>query len=149
MTNQMNNRTTMPDDPPDTGAATTPLGMTITTKVTSADTRGAFAMIEYTAPPHFDGYAPHRHSHVMEVCYVVRGTLACTIGDATITASAGTSLLVPPGVLHIFWNPTPMPVTYLLCCCPDGTEQHVADLSAVIVANQREVDRQVKRGVAV
>ena len=136
MTHQMNNLTTMPDGTTSTGATTTPLGMTITAKVTSADTRDAFAMIEYTAPSKFDVYAPHRHRHVMEVCYVVRGTLACTIGDATITASAGTSLLVPPGVLHIFWNPTPMPVTYLLCCCPDGTEQHVADLSAVIVANQ-------------
>ena len=146
MTNQMNDTTTMLVHPPDKGAMTTPLGMTITTKVASADTKGAFAMTEYTAPPHFDGYAPHRHSHAMEVCYVVRGTLACTLGDATITASAGTSLLVPPGVLHIFWNPTPMPVTFLLCCCLDGTEQHVADLSAVIVANQRDVDRQVKSG---
>lgn len=135
MTTQTNDTTTRLVHPADNGATITPLGVTISTKVASADTNGAFAMIEYTAPPHFDGYAPDRHTNAMEVCYVVRGTLACTLGDATITASAGTSILVPPGVLHIFWNPTPAPVTYLLCCCPSGAEQHVADISAVIATH--------------
>lgn len=110
------------------------LGMTITCKASSTDTQGAFALVEYTAAPHFRGQAPHCHVHTTEVFYLLDGMLAFTLGDETIMATQGTSILVPPQVVHAFWNPTAAPVTFLALFSPGGLERYFAELAALVAA---------------
>jgi mannose-6-phosphate isomerase-like protein (cupin superfamily) len=110
------------------------LGVTITYKVTSADTHGAFALIEYIAPPHFHGPALHEHARTTQMFYVLDGTLAFTLGEKTIMAARGTSILVPPRVIHTFWNPTAAPVTFLMLFSPGGLERYFEELAALVAA---------------
>ena len=99
-------------------------GVTLTTRVSSADTGAAFVLLDVTVPPYWDGCAPHWHAHTTEVIYIVSGTLACTVGDTTTTASDGTAVLIPPGAVHTIWNPTAVPASYLAWFSPGGVTRH-------------------------
>ncbi len=101
--------------------ATTKEGVTMFTLVSSADTAGAFVLLDIIVPPFWDGCPPHRHAHTMEVIYVVHGTLACTLDDITTTASPGTALLLGPGVVHTIWNPTATPARYVASFTPSSS----------------------------
>ena len=104
----------------DMGCATTARGVTLITRMSSADTAAAFVLLDVTVPSYWDGCVPHWHAHTTEVIYVLNGTLACTLDDTTTTASEGTALLIPPGVVHTIWNPTATPVTYVAWFSPGG-----------------------------
>ena len=108
----------------DMGRATTVRGVTLTTRVSSADTAAAFVLLHVSVPPYWDGCAAHWHAHTTEVIYVLNGTLACTLDDTTTTASNGTALLIPPGVVHTIWNPTAAPATYLAWFSPGGVAHY-------------------------
>jgi mannose-6-phosphate isomerase-like protein (cupin superfamily) len=116
------------------GHALTIRGATVTRKVDSADTNGAWALLEYHAPAHFDGPARHWHAAMTEAFYVLDGTLTFMIADQTITAGPGTSILVPPGVWHTFLNATAEPVAFLTFCSPGGFEQYFDDLLALVAS---------------
>ena len=130
MTTRTDDTTAVPGHPP-ARATITWLGATITPKISSDDTHGAFVLIEYTLPPYFDAFPVYWHRRTTEVCYVVSGTLACTLDDATITASPGTSFLVPPEVLHTVWNPTAAPAIFLRWCVPGGFERYCAEVAVL------------------
>ncbi len=97
--------------------------VTLNIRVSSADTAGAFTLIEVTMPPYWDGCAPHWHPHTTETICVLNGLLVYTLDDITTTASHGTSILIPPGIVHTIWNPTAMPTTYLVWFSPGGCER--------------------------
>ena len=109
---------------PAMGRTSTVCGMTLTTRVSSAETAGHVALIETTLPPYWDGAAPHAHAHTTEVIYVVSGTLACILDDTTTTASHGTSILIPPRAVHTVWNPAAAPATYLTWRSPGSVERY-------------------------
>lgn len=113
------------------------LGVTINVTLSSADTAGAFALIDSVTPPHREGTHAHWHAHTTEWVYVIDGTLACTIGDATITATPGTAIVVPPTTVHTFWNPTAAPVRFLSLFAPGGCEGYFAEVAALIAARGR------------
>ncbi len=103
-------------------------GVTLTPRVSSADTAAAFTLLHVSMSPYWDGSSPHRHAHTTEVIYVLNGTLACTLDDTTTTASDGAALLIPPGVVHTIWNPTAACATYLAWFSPGGGfERHPAE----------------------
>jgi mannose-6-phosphate isomerase-like protein (cupin superfamily) len=110
------------------------LGVTITYRVSNAATGGAWALLEYNAPPHFAGPAPHWHAHTTELFYVLDGTLAFAIGEETITAPPGTSIHVPPGVVHTFFNPTAARVTFLEWLTPGEFAEYFNELFALVHA---------------
>lgn len=93
---------------------------TIRYHVTSEEARGGLALIEYTVPPYFLGPARHQHPQMTVAWYVLDGMLAFTLDECTITASRGTSVLIPPGMSLSFFNPTVAPATLLLWCPPSG-----------------------------
>ena len=95
---------------------------TSTCKVTSAETNGAFTLLEYTVPPHFRGPPPHLHVGTTHTFYIVDGLLVFTRDDETIMASRGASILVLPHVTHACWNPTAAPATFLEWLSPGGGE---------------------------
>jgi mannose-6-phosphate isomerase-like protein (cupin superfamily) len=104
-------------------------GIPLTFKVTGEETGGAFALIEATVPPHFSGSAPHLHKQTTEVYYIVQGTLAFTLGDETLVLRQGSFVLVPPGIVHRYWNPAAVPATYLTWLSPAGFERYFEALA--------------------
>lgn len=60
----------------------------------------------------------HVHNADDETWYVLEGTLCVRRGDEVVTAHAGSGVLVPKGMAHTFWNPSPEPVRYLLIMTP-------------------------------
>ena len=56
----------------------------------------------------------HVHFNDDEAWYVLEGTLRIQAGDREVEARAGSSVLVPRGTPHTYWNPGPEPARYLL-----------------------------------
>jgi mannose-6-phosphate isomerase-like protein (cupin superfamily) len=56
----------------------------------------------------------HLHHNDDEAWYVLEGTLIVRVGDEEIEAPAGSSVYVPRGTPHTYWNPGPGPTRYLL-----------------------------------
>ena len=105
------------------------LGATVTSIATSTQTGGAWSLVKYTAPPHYAGPPLHWHKHTMEAFYILEGTLAFTLDERTITASAGAFILVPPGIAHTLFNPTAAPASYLAWFSPGGHEQYFQEVA--------------------
>jgi mannose-6-phosphate isomerase-like protein (cupin superfamily) len=116
------------------GRSITLRGVTVTHKADSADTNGAWSLLEYQAPPHFEGPARHWHAQTTEAFYVLEGTLTFVIAEQTITAGPGAFVNVPPGVWHTFLNATAEPVRFLTFCSPGGFEQYFDDLLALVAS---------------
>ena len=56
----------------------------------------------------------HLHRNDDEAWYVLEGTLVVRVGDEDVEAPAGSSVYVPHGTPHTYWNAGPGPVRYLL-----------------------------------
>ena len=76
-------------------------GWLMTFLATAGDTHGQYALIEAVArkgnvPP------PHIHHREEETFYVLEGEMTVSVGDRTIKATPGTTVIVPRGVVHSF-----------------------------------------------
>ncbi|HEX8831894.1 MAG TPA: cupin domain-containing protein [Longimicrobium sp.] len=98
----------------------------------SEQTGGAFSLLEFELPPHFQGPPPHRHGQMTETFYVVRGTLTVRLDDQAERLSAGGCVVIEPGVLHTFSNAGAEPARFLLLATPGGHEQFFHDLQDLI-----------------
>ena len=63
-----------------------------------------FNLAVITMKPHRDGPEVHAHRDEDDSFYVLEGELTFTLDEGEIVASAGTFVLVPPGVRHAFAN---------------------------------------------
>lgn len=113
------------------GAVINIAGMTITIKVSGAETGGACTIFEAVIPPHFAEYGPYAHQQATAVYHMTAGMLAFTVGQETIMVRSGGFVMAPPGEPHKFWNPTATPATCLAYLCPAGFEQYVMALAAL------------------
>jgi len=57
---------------------------------------------------------PHVHHCDDEAWYVLEGELCIQMGEDVVEARAGSSVLVPRGTPHTYWNPGPGLTRYLL-----------------------------------
>ena len=119
---------------PGEGRTITGLGVSIIYRVSNEATGGAWALLEYVAPPHFGGPPPHWHAHTAELFYILEGTVAFMLGEETIMAAPGTSVHVPPGLVHTFFNPTADPVRFLVWLTPGKFATYFEELFAMIHA---------------
>lgn len=101
----------------------------IVIKATGEDTVGSFFLSESVLPPGFPGPPPHRHEKLHDMFYVLDGTLTLRVGDRTISASQGTFVCIPPGVVHTFKNASDEPVRVLNFNTPAGWEKYMRDLA--------------------
>jgi mannose-6-phosphate isomerase-like protein (cupin superfamily) len=102
---------------------------TATMKATAETTCGAFSISEAIFPAGMNGPPPHTHRYTTDTFYVLEGTLHMTVGDREIDASAGSYILVPPGVVHTFANTSSEPVRFLNVSAPGGLENYLRDLA--------------------
>jgi len=56
----------------------------------------------------------HLHRNDDEAWYVLEGALCVRVGKDVVEARAGTSVFVPRGTVHTYWNAGPGLVRYLL-----------------------------------
>jgi quercetin dioxygenase-like cupin family protein len=78
------------------------------------------SVFEADVGPNFEGVGPHFHKRHADSFYVLEGELEFTVDGETIRASAGTAVVVPPGVVHAFTNAGPGRARYLNIHAPDS-----------------------------
>ena len=112
------------------------IGIRLSFKATAQSTGGQWALVEYTAPPHFKGPPPHWHKVTTEGFYVVEGQLHLEIGEGeaarVLEAGPGTFALVPPGTVHVWSNPSEALVKYLFIVSPAGLEGYFLELAELV-----------------
>jgi mannose-6-phosphate isomerase-like protein (cupin superfamily) len=86
-------------------------------RVPSAQTMGAYSVIEIVADPR-NGVPLHIHDKEEEHFIVLEGTLGIANGDRRWDAPAGTSVTVKRGVPHAWCNPSDTPLHMLVVFSP-------------------------------
>lgn len=104
-------------------------GASVHVKASSAETAGSYCVIETTFPPHHRLVLPHWHDKKSESFYVLDGALTFTVDDQTFIAQRGSFVLVPPRVVHFYWNSTASPVTFLTISAPGGLDLYLSQLA--------------------
>ncbi len=96
--------------------------------VSSQQSRGAFALMEYDIPPRTLVAPLHTHRREDEYSYVVTGTLGAQIGDRTLLADAHELIAKHRGIAHTLWNPSDSPTRVLELIAPGGFERCLQEL---------------------
>jgi mannose-6-phosphate isomerase-like protein (cupin superfamily) len=108
------------------------LGVEVTARVPSSMTGGVWTLLDYVAPPHFHGPAPHRHARTTETFVVLAGTLALEVDGQLEGVEAGGVAIVPPNAPHRFWNPHDVPARVLVHLTPGGSEGYFDALASLV-----------------
>lgn len=93
-------------------------------EIVMGEAQAPFKLARLILPPHSAGPQPHKHMARAEGCYVLRGTLAVTVGERTVTVQPGEAVYVAPGSSCAYWNPTAATCVALLIFAPG---EHVPD----------------------
>ncbi|HVZ55477.1 MAG TPA: cupin domain-containing protein [Chitinophagaceae bacterium] len=96
--------------------------------VRSSQTHYQFACVELAMAPKKMGPAPHIHSHLDEISYVVEGTLGVLVGEDFREIQAGGFSLRPHGVVHAIWNPSDKPLRFFEIYCNQNFDEYLEDL---------------------
>ena len=107
------------------------LGVNLSFKVESADTAGAWALLEYLAPPRFAGPPLHWHKVTNEAFYVLEGVVTFRMGEEVFKGEPGAMVYIPTGVLHTFSNQEEVPARFLTFLSPGGFEEYFKELAAL------------------
>ena len=75
---------------------------------------------EVDVGPDFEGPGPHFHREHVDAFYVLEGALEFINGAEKVRAGAGTTVAVPPGIVHGFTNAGPGRARYLNIHAPDS-----------------------------
>jgi mannose-6-phosphate isomerase-like protein (cupin superfamily) len=78
-----------------------------------------------TLAPGLHGPEAHVHDDEDDAFYVLDGDMQFVIDDQEVRATAGTFVLVPPGLMHTFMNPTSSPVRMLNIHAPAGFDRRL------------------------
>jgi quercetin dioxygenase-like cupin family protein len=114
---------------PGEGKPVSVLGDPYTYKVVGGDTGGNYSLIECTTAG--DGPPPHIHKAEEEAFYVLEGEVNVTIGDQTISGTAGSFVLIPRGIVHTFSTVGTEPAKMLVIISPAGFEQFFTEIDGV------------------
>jgi quercetin dioxygenase-like cupin family protein len=82
--------------------------------------RPEISVNEVTVRSTFEGAGPHFHKEHVDAFYVLEGELEIINGTETLRAGPGTSVAVPPGIVHGFRVPGPAGARYLNIHAPDS-----------------------------
>ena len=83
-----------------------------------SSTQSQAAVLEILLPARTIGAPPHVHTREDEHFYVIEGAVQFLDRDRTITADAGSLVVLPRGHVHGFWNLTDKPARMLLIVTP-------------------------------
>jgi quercetin dioxygenase-like cupin family protein len=114
--------------PPGGGRSYDVGGMRGTIKADGAAADGQQCFSEWTLQPGDQGPPPHLHKRHQETFYVVEGTMTFRAAAEEIEAPPGSFLLISPGVIHKFWNPTDAPAVCVNVWVPGGFEVYFREM---------------------
>lgn len=103
--------------------------------VRTADLPSQISVQEWTVEPHFLGAPPHRHEREDEVFYVLAGEVTVMEEDSVATVAAGSTVVLPRGRLHGFWNAGDVPARMLVILTPGRLESYFDDAAQFAQAN--------------
>jgi quercetin dioxygenase-like cupin family protein len=103
-------------------------GASIHIKATAHETNHAHSLIELTIPAFFPGAPLHHHKTFIESLYMLEGQIQVTRADETLTATPGTLIHMPIGMVHGYHNATDQPARFLVICTPGGFDSFFTDL---------------------
>lgn len=116
---------------PDGGEAVGAIGLGIYVKLTGADTKGAYSLFEYVVPVGLGGPPTHIHSREDELFICVKGKVHIVLDGVEHVLSAGSALLMPRGVPHVFTNPFDEETRIIAVVSPPGLEDYYRGLNAL------------------
>jgi quercetin dioxygenase-like cupin family protein len=100
-----------------------PLG--VITKIPGTATSGVIAIVEHPVAGRIL-VPPHVHQDHDEWSYILEGRIGARIGDDEFIAEAGSYILKPRQIPHVFWNPDDRPARILEIITPSGLEEMFA-----------------------
>jgi quercetin dioxygenase-like cupin family protein len=95
----------------------------------SEQSNGQVAIVEGTAPAHWEGPPLHHHDFD-EGFYVLEGELTFEVNGERRTARAGAFAFAPRGSHHALANLTDAPARYVLVITPAGFERYFDEITA-------------------
>src|SRR5437016_2846955 len=124
--------------PPGAGQAVGVLRHRSTFKVLSAQTGGAYAVLEQKIPV---GHGPplHVHRHETEIFYVLDGQFEITIGGRKVTATAGAIVVGPRDIPHTFRNVGSQDAQLLLTVIPGRFANYFIEVDGVDDGDQAKI----------
>jgi quercetin dioxygenase-like cupin family protein len=106
-------------------------GIGVLFKIFGRETGEALAVVEHPIDPR-RLVPPHTHADVDEYSYVLEGEIGARIGDRVISASRGTYVLKPRGIMHTFWNATDRPARILEIVSPAKFERFFEEMGELL-----------------
>jgi mannose-6-phosphate isomerase-like protein (cupin superfamily) len=103
------------------GKTMTVLGASYTVKVSGAETRGSYSLVETVAPAQ-SAVPPHIHRKEQETFYILEGTMEMQCDGKTFVATKGATVMLPQNVPHSYRNPGDVPAKFLVLLEPSGFE---------------------------
>ncbi|HLQ48313.1 MAG TPA: cupin domain-containing protein [Candidatus Dormibacteraeota bacterium] len=97
-----------------------PLG--VITKIPGTVTNRVMSIVEHPVAPRLL-VPPHVHQDHDEWSYILEGRIGARVGDDEFIAEAGSYILKPRKIPHVFWNPDDRPARILEIITPSGLEE--------------------------
>ena len=113
---------------PNGGPTVSMLGVNISYKITSPETDGAYALLDYSMPPKFAGPPPHWHKVTNESFYVLEGKITFMMDSQVFIGEPGAFVYVPTRTIHKFSNEQDEPARMLSVITPGGFEEYFKEL---------------------
>lgn len=111
----------------------------MTVRVATAETSGAYALIEMIHPPS-TGPALHTHPRGPETFFVIEGEYTFTRGDETIHALPGAGVVIPQGIPHRYRVGTSG--GRALVICPPALESYFLAMSELLRSGGVSLERE-------
>lgn len=92
------------------------------------------AITENSVPPHFPVPVRHRHVHMTDIFYVLKGTLTLHVNGGEHWLGPGGFALVAPGVARTFSSDGNVPAHFLNIYQPSGNEHYLKEVEQRIGA---------------
>jgi len=118
-------------------------GSQLVRRIRSEDTDGAFSVVEFVSQPG-EGVGMHTHDNEDELVYLLEGEIEVTVGQSTMTATAGTSALLPKGIPHGYSNTGSTPSRLLAVLMPGKLDTFFLALNRELAAD-REHEEHIAR----
>ena len=96
--------------------------------IDSAESGGAFSLVEHPMSARALGAPLHRHTHEDEYSFIVRGRVGALLGDQVVTGGPGDLIFKPRNQWHTFWNAGDEPARILEIISPAGFERYFTEL---------------------
>jgi quercetin dioxygenase-like cupin family protein len=109
--------------------------------VVSSPFSAAVSLFEAELAPQCLSGPLHVHDREDAVSYVLEGCLTFQVGDAVVTAPAGSAVVQPRGVRHTFWNASASMARALDVVTPGGLERFYEDIAAAVVGKPDALER--------